>query len=64
MTHPRSSVYLRLVAKDLYLQRGLIVGATAVGAATLALSTKTVHRDWLAARAWLRAEIGHEALPG
>lgn len=27
-------------------------------AATLALSTKTVQRDWLAARAWLRAEIG------
>jgi RNA polymerase sigma-70 factor (ECF subfamily) len=26
-------------------------------AATLALSTKTVQRDWLAARAWLRAEI-------
>ncbi len=41
MTHPRSSVYLRLVAKDLYLQRGLIVGATAVGAATLALSSRT-----------------------
>ncbi len=29
-------------------------------AATLALSTKTVQRDWLAARAWLRAEIGPE----
>jgi RNA polymerase sigma factor (TIGR02999 family) len=27
-------------------------------AATLALSIKTVQRDWLAARAWLRAEIG------
>ncbi len=26
-------------------------------AATLALSTKTVQRDWLAARAWLRAEV-------
>ena len=27
-------------------------------AATLGLSIKTVQRDWLAARAWLRAEIG------
>jgi DNA-directed RNA polymerase specialized sigma24 family protein len=27
-------------------------------AAALALSTKTVQRDWLAARAWLRAGIG------
>ena len=26
-------------------------------AATLALSTKTVQRDWLAARAWLRAQV-------
>ena len=27
-------------------------------AAVLATSVKTVQRDWLAARAWLRAEIG------
>ncbi|MEO8197962.1 MAG: ECF-type sigma factor [Thermoanaerobaculia bacterium] len=33
---------------------GLSLEETAV---TLALSTKTVQRDWLAARAWLRAEI-------
>jgi RNA polymerase sigma factor (TIGR02999 family) len=26
----------------------------------LALSVKTVQRDWLAARAWLRKEVGHE----
>ena len=32
-------------------------------AATLALSTKTVQRDWLAARAWLRAEIGPKESP-
>ena len=29
-------------------------------AALLGVSTKTVQRDWLAARAWLRKEVAHD----
>jgi DNA-directed RNA polymerase specialized sigma24 family protein len=33
-------------------------------AGLLAVSEKTVQRDWIAARAWLRKEIAHDlALP-
>lgn len=40
------------------------VGATlAETAEALALSTKTVQRDWLAARAWLRARIAGDLPP-
>lgn len=40
------------------------VGATlAETAAALSLSTKTVQRDWLAARAWLRARIAGDPPP-